>query len=117
VAESTGVEVFDEKGSLQRTLELKDDRAAVSMAAVPRGSSLFLGQGATESTGPVGTSAPNLATPEPPTTSTIVEAAKSIVGSPPVQGAGLVAALILVACWWVIRWYDRRAGRRAPRHR
>jgi len=112
VAESTGVEVFDAKGSLQRTLELKDDRAAVAMAAVPRGSSLFLGQGATATAVPSGATAPALATQQPPTTSAIVATAASIVGSPPVQGAGVVAAMILVACWFVIRWYDRRATRR-----
>jgi DNA-binding beta-propeller fold protein YncE len=109
VAESTGVEVFDAKGSLQRTLELKDDRAAVAMAAVPRGSSLFMGQGAAATAGASGTTAPNLATPEPPTTSTIVATAARFVGSPPVQGAGIVAAIILLMCWLVIRWYDRRA--------
>lgn len=117
VAESTGVEVFDSKGSLQRTLELKDDQAAVAMAAVPRGSSLFLGQGAAATARPSSTTAPNLATPQPPTTSTIVTTAASIVGYPPVQGAGLVAVVILVACWFVIRWYDRRTARRVARDR
>lgn len=113
VAESTGVEVFDSKGSLQRTLELKDDRAAVAMAAVPRGSSLFLGQGAAATPGTGGTTAPSLATSKPPTTSTIVTTAANIVGYPPVQGAGLVALFILGACWFTIRWHDRRTARRA----
>jgi hypothetical protein len=117
VAESTGVEVFDSNGGLQRTLELKDDRAAVAMAGVPRGSSLFLGQGASATAGASGSTAPSLATPEPPTTSTIVEAAKGIVGSRPLQGAILVGGIILVACWFVICWYDRRSGRRTSRKR
>jgi DNA-binding beta-propeller fold protein YncE len=113
VAESTGVEVFDSKGSLQRTLELKDDQAAVAMAAVPRGSSLFLGEGAAGATpNPSATTAPALATPGPPTTSTIVEAAKSIVGSPPLQGATTVFVAVLFCCWLVIRWYDHRKLRK-----
>lgn len=117
VAESRGVQVFDSKGSLQRTLELKDDRAAVAMAAVPSGSSLFLGQGGPTSAGPTGTTASALTTPEPPTTSTIVDTATSIAGYPPVQGAALVAAVILLACWFVIRWYDRRTNPGAKRGR
>ncbi len=117
VAESRGVQVFDSKGSLQRTLELKDDRAAVAMAAVPSGSSLFLGQGGPTSAGPTGTTASALTTPQPPTTSTIVDTATSIAGYPPVQGAALVAAVILLACWFVIRWYDRRTNPGAKRGR
>jgi len=114
VAEATGIEVFDSKGSLQRTLELKDDRAAVAMAAVPRGSSLFLGQGAadpTASPGTNGTMSGVIATLQPPTTSTVVETAQQIVGYPPVQGAAAVAVGILFLCRLFIRWYDRRAVR------
>ena len=115
VAESTGVEVFDSKGALQRTLELKDDRAAVAMAAVPRGSSLFLGQGPGTSGPPAdaGSTGRTLATQAPPPTSTIVDAAQGLMGSPPVQGAAIVGAVILAACWFFIRWYDARAARRA----
>jgi hypothetical protein len=118
VGEAAGVEVFDAKGSLQRTLELKDDRAPVAMVAVPSGSSLFLGQGgsaATATTGAVAAAAAAspaaLGTPEPPTTSTVVDTARDLASYPPVQGAAAVAFGILFLCWLFIRWYDRRAAR------
>ena len=114
VAEATAIEVFDSTGGLQRTLELTSDRAPVFMAAVPTGSSLFLGQGAlgASPSGAAGATMPGvIATPQPPTTSTVVDTARSIVGYPPVQGALVVAAAILFACWLFIRWYDRRAAR------
>ncbi len=113
VAEATGVEVFDAKGALQRTLELKDDRAPVAMAAVPSGSSLFLGQGASgPSPSAAGTMPGVIATPQPPTTSTVVSTAGDIVHYPPVQGAVVVSAAILFLCWLFIRWYDRRSSTR-----
>jgi hypothetical protein len=111
VAEATGIEVFDSTGKLQRTLELNDERAPVAMSAVPRGSSLFLGQGAGASPS-AGAATPRpasvLATPEPPPTSTIVDSARDLAGSPPFQGAAVVAAGILFLCWVFVRWYDRR---------
>jgi DNA-binding beta-propeller fold protein YncE len=112
VAEATGIEVFDAKGTLQRTLEITGERAPVAMAAVPRGSSLFLGQGAAETTASPGTEAgvSNVtATPQPPATSTVVDTAQQLVGSAPVQGAAVVATGILFLCWLFIRWYDKRA--------
>jgi DNA-binding beta-propeller fold protein YncE len=117
VAEATGIEVFDSKGGMQRTLELTDNRAPVAMAAVPRGSSLFLGQGAADSTaspkvGTNGAMSGAIATSQPPTTSTVVDAAQKIVSSPPFQGALVVAVGILVLCWLFIRWYDKRQLRR-----
>lgn len=111
-AEVGGVEVFDSKGALQRTLELKDDRSPVALAAVPAGSSLFLGGGAVAN-GP-GTSTPGaLTTARPPATSTIVDTARDLASSPPVQGAATVAVSVLVLCWLLIRWHDRKA---IPRH-
>ncbi len=114
VAEATGVEVFDAKGALQRTLELSDTRAPVAMAAVPAGSSLFLGGGTTEPSASPGSGAAapgGLVTPQPPTTGTVMDTAKQIVGSPPIQGAATVAVAILIVCWLFIRWYDRRTVR------
>jgi uncharacterized membrane protein len=46
-------------------------------------------------------------TAKPPTTA-VLDSAGAIVSSPPFQGAVLVAAVILIACWLLIRWYDRR---------
>ena len=115
VAEATGIEVYDAGGALQRTLEIAGDRAPVAMAAVPRGSSLFLGQGAAAATASPGTNGSisnAIATPQPPATSTVVDAAQQLVGSPPVQGAAAVAGGILLLCWLCIRWYDRRQLRR-----
>ncbi len=111
VAEATGIEVFDAKGALERTLEMSGDRAPVAMAAVPRGSSLFMGQGAADPTASPGTDANvarPFATPQPPTTSTVVDTAEQLVGSAPVQGAAAVGAGILFLCWLFIRWYDKR---------
>jgi DNA-binding beta-propeller fold protein YncE len=117
VAESSSVEVFDAKGKLQRTLgDLKDEHAVVAMASVPRGSSLYLGEGAAGSTAtprPSSTTAAALATGEPPTTSTLVDEAGKIASQPQVRGGAMVAGLILFLCWFAIRWYDRRVGRRA----
>lgn len=110
VAEASAIEVFDSTGKLKRTLELKDDRAALAMAAVPRGSSLFLGQGeAVPSASTVGPMSGAIGTAEPPTTSTIVDTARDLAGSAPLQQALLVALAILLGCWLLIRWYDRRA--------
>ncbi len=113
VAEAAGVEVFDSGGKLQRTLELSDSRAPVAMAAVPTGSSLFLGLGAgsSSSAGPAGTTPGAIETPQPPATSTVVDTARDVVGYPPFQGAALVAVGVLFLCWLFIRWYDRRAAR------
>ena len=113
VAEATGVEVFDSSGKLQRTLELSDFRAPVAMAAVPTGSSLFLGLGAGSSStaGPAGTMPGAIATPQPPATSTVVDTARDVVGYLPFQGAAMVAVGVLFLCWLFIRWYDRRAAR------
>jgi hypothetical protein len=113
VAESTGIEVFDSAGTLQRTLELNNDRAPVAMAAVPRGSSLFLGQGAGPSPSARTTTPPAavLATSKPPTTSTLVDTAGQLASSPPFQSAVAIACGILFLCWLVVRWYDRRAVR------
>jgi DNA-binding beta-propeller fold protein YncE len=117
VAEASGIEVFDSKGTLQRTIGLTGDQAPAGMAAVPRGSSLFVGLGpvdatASASAGTNGALAGSLATPQPPVTSTVVQTAQQIVGSPPLQGATAVAGAILLLCWLFIRWYDRRRLRR-----
>ena len=109
VAEASAIEVFDVSGKLQRTLPLAGSLAPVAMAVVPSGSSLFLGNGkaASEPTlGGVNTPGP-LVTAKPPTTA-VLDSAGAIVGSPPFQGAVLVAVVILIACWLLIRWYDRR---------
>jgi DNA-binding beta-propeller fold protein YncE len=112
VAEASAVEVFDTGGKLQRTLELPGERAPVAMAAVPRGSSLFLGQGqAAPSATTPGQMPGALATVKPPTTSTVVDVASGIAASPPFQGALIVALLILVVCRALIAWHDRRAVR------
>ncbi len=116
VAEAGGIEVFDAKGILQRTLELTGDRAPTEMAAVPRGSSLFMGQGAAQAsasaaTGPLQPG--SLKTPEPPPTDTVMDTASRLVNSPPLQGAAAVSAGILFLCWLLIRWYDKRQLRRS----
>jgi DNA-binding beta-propeller fold protein YncE len=112
-AESGAIEVFDAKGTLQRTLELTGDRSPISIAAVPAGSSLFLGLGAGASAGnPSATMPGALVTQKPPTTSTMFDTARDLASSPPVQGAAMVGALILVLCWLLIRWNDRRATNR-----
>jgi hypothetical protein len=85
------------------------------MAAVPRGSSLFIGQGAAQAsasaaTGPLQPG--SLKTPEPPPTDTVMDTASRLVNSPPLQGAAAVAAGILFLCWLLIRWYDKGQLRR-----
>ena len=118
VAESSGIEVFDESGKLQRTLALSGDQSPVAMAAVPRGSSLFLGQGAGNSPSAHASSnavlpTPTLTTAKPPTTSTIIDDAGRVASSAPFQSMMLIALAILFLCWLFIRWYDRREiGRR-----
>lgn len=113
VAEATGIEAFDATGKLQKTLDLTDQRAPVAMAAIPSGSSLFLGQGSTGETPAPGGNKPNsLSTPKPPTTSlAVVDTVRDIASYPPVQGAALVGVAILFLSWLFIRWYDRRAKR------
>ena len=113
VAEADAIEVFDAQGKLQRTLHLTDSQSPVVMAAVPSGSSLFLGEGPAGSTATAnaGTQTGTLSTAKPATTSTVVDTAAGVVGSPPFQGAVAVAVGILLLCWLAIRWYDRRAER------
>jgi DNA-binding beta-propeller fold protein YncE len=114
VAEAGGIEVFDGNGTLQRTLELLNDRAPVAMAAVPSGSSLFLGLGGSAASPSAASSVPvtaALTTPLPPATSTVTDTVWSLASYPPVQGAATVAVGILFVCWLFIRWYDRRAAR------
>ena len=109
VAEASAIEVFDASGQLQRTLPLQGPLAPVAMAVVPSGSSLFLGNGvaaAQPTKGVTNTPGP-FVTAKPPTTA-VLDSAAAIVGSPPFQGGVLVAVVILVACWLLIRWYDRR---------
>ena len=114
VAEASAIEVFDANGKVQRTLNLTSDQAPVAMAAVPTGSSLFLGSGTADASP---SAVPSVAMPgaittaEPPITSTVGDAVAGVVGSAPAQGAAIVALLILV-CWWLLmRWYDRHAAR------
>jgi hypothetical protein len=111
-AEATGIEVFDAKGAMQRTIELAANRTPVAMASVPRGSSLYLGRGPSGSASPVpaGQMPGALATPVPPSTSTVVDTARNIVTYPPVQGAAAVAVAVLFLCWVFIKWYDKRAA-------
>jgi len=113
VAEASAIEVFDAGGKLQRTLELKDQLAPVAMAAVPAGSSLFLGNGnaAAEPTVGPGGNPGALATSKPPKTNTVLDSAGDIAGSPPFQGAVLVGIGVLVVCWLFIRWHDKRGAR------
>jgi hypothetical protein len=118
LVEKSGVEVFDSKGKLARTLELDPSREPVALAPVPAGSSLFLGDGSTKSAGPNGTaSAAPIGTPgalptqKPPPTGTILDAAKDVAGYPPIQGAAAVALVILAGYWLAVRWYDKRTGR------
>ena len=109
VAEAGAVEVFDAAGKLQRTLELGTDRDAMALAAVPAGSSLFLGNGAQHSTAPAAVGTPGaLVTQKPPPTGTVVDTAKNIVNYPPFQGAAAGAVAILLGYWLIVRWYDKR---------
>ncbi len=116
VAESGAVEVFDASGNLQRTLELGADRDPVALAAVPAGSSLYLGDAGQHS--PAAAAAtPNLGTPgalvtqKPPPTGTFVDTANDVIGYPPIQGAAAVAVAILLCYWFAVRWYDRQVRR------
>lgn len=114
VAEASGIEVFDTAGKLQRTIDLSGEQAPVAMAAVPRGSSLYLGNGVTASATPGAAAVATLrvlGTPKPPTTSTVVDAATQIAGSTPFQSAAVVSLAILFLCWLFIRWFDRRAAK------
>ncbi len=113
VAESGTVEVFDAMGTLQRTLELGVGRDPLALAAVPAGSSLYLGNGAPQ---PSATAAATPGTPaalvtqKPPPTGTFVDTAKDVVNYPPFQGATAVAVVILICYWLIVRWYDKRVG-------
>jgi hypothetical protein len=110
VAEAGAIEVFDAQGQLQRTLELGTDRNPVALAAVPAGSSLYLGDGATHSAPPaavVGTPGA-IVTQKPPPTGTLADTARDVANYPPLQGAALVAVVILLGYWLIARWYDRR---------
>jgi DNA-binding beta-propeller fold protein YncE len=107
VAEASAIEVFDVDGKLQRTLPLAGSLAPVAMAVVPKGSSLFLGNGVAAATQATSNTPGPFVTAKPPTTA-VLDSAGSIVSSPPFQGAALVAVVILIACWLLIRWYDRR---------
>ncbi|HEX7490376.1 MAG TPA: hypothetical protein VF337_01590 [Candidatus Limnocylindrales bacterium] len=113
-AEATGIEVFDSKGAVQRTIEMSATQTPLAMASVPRGSSLYLGLGVTKSAspGPGGQMPGALTTPVPPSTSTVTDTARDIIGYPPVQEGALVAVAILFACWVFIKWYDKRAAKR-----
>ena len=108
VAESGSVEVFDDKGKLQRTLELGTSREPVALAAVPAGSSLYLGDGAQHSSAPAVGTPGALVTQKPPPTGTFVDTAKDVVNYPPFQGAAAVGLAILIAYWLIVRWYDKR---------
>ncbi len=110
VAESGAVEVFDSMGKLQRTLELGAARDPVAMAAVPAGSSLYLGNGQPSSPAPAAGTPGALVTQKPPPTGTFVDTARDVAGYPPFQGAAVVALVILVGYWLIARWYDRRVG-------
>ncbi len=110
VAESGTVEVFDAMGRLQRTLELGTERDPVALAAVPAGSSLYLGNGGRQSPSPAAGTPGALATQKPPPTGTFVDTAKDVVNYPPFQGAAAVAVAILICYWLIVRWYDKRVG-------
>jgi DNA-binding beta-propeller fold protein YncE len=113
VAESGSVEVFDISGKLQRTLELGVSRDPVALAAVPAGSSLYLGAGASNTPGPAVGTPGALVTQKPPPTGTFVETVGDVANYPPFQGAAAVGLAILIAYWLIVRWYDkqvRRAG-------
>jgi DNA-binding beta-propeller fold protein YncE len=114
VAEANAIEVFDANGKLQRTLNLDTSQSPVAMAAVPTGSSLFLGGAASDASAsaiPSGVMPGEITTAEPPITSTVVDTAAGIVGSPPAEGAAIVALLILAGWWLLMRWYDRHPAR------
>jgi hypothetical protein len=109
VAESGAVEVFDAAGKLARTLELGKDRDPVALAGVPAGSSLFLGEPGQPTSAPGAVGTPGaIVTQKPPPTGTFVDAAAEVAGYPPVQGAAIVAVLILLGYWLTVRWLDKR---------
>ena len=112
VAEAGAIEVFDPSGKLQRTLELGTSRDPVALAAVPAGSSLFMGSGGDKSAPPPApTGTPGaLATQKAPPTGTVMDTAQDVMGYPPVQGALAIAVAILLGYWLIVRWYDRRVG-------
>lgn len=110
IAESGTVEVFDATGKLQRTLELGTERDPVALAAVPAGSSLYLGNGGQPSPAPAAQTPGALVTQKPPPTGTFVDTVKDVANYPPVQGAAAVAAAILICYWLIVRWYDKRVG-------
>jgi hypothetical protein len=108
VAESAGVEVFDSVGKPQRTLGLGASRAPMAIAAVPAGSSLYLGAGAQQSA-PAAVGTPGaLVTQKPPPTGTLAGTAQDVAGYPPFQGAAAVAVAILLVYWLIARWYEKR---------
>ena len=115
VAEASNIEVFDAAGKLQRTVGLSGDQAPVAMAGVPRGSSLYLGQGAGSSPSSKASANSVLPTPtslqtaKPPVTSTIVDDASNLASSTPFQSTLVIVLAILFLCWLFVRWYDRRA--------
>jgi DNA-binding beta-propeller fold protein YncE len=111
VAEASGIEVFDSAGALQRTLALTSQQAPLAMAAVPSGSSLYLGNGAGSKPTAGSAATPAVLITQKPATTSAVDSARDIVGYPPFQGALIVAVIILIACWMLVRWYDRRAAR------
>ena len=111
VAESGAVEVFDAKGKLQRTLELGANRDPLALAAVPAGSSLYLGAGSPATPGPAVGTPGAIVTQKPPPTGTFVDAARDVAGSPPVQGAAVVAIAILPATG---SWSAGTTGRSSP---
>jgi DNA-binding beta-propeller fold protein YncE len=112
VAESGAVEVFDAAGKLARTLELGKDRDPVALAGVPAGSSLYLGESGKSTTAPAVGTPGAIVTQKPPPTGTFVDSAAEAIGYPPVQGALVVAVLILMAYWWLARWYDKQVKKR-----
>ena len=89
----------------------------MAMAAVPSGSSLYLGQGVGEpSASPAAAAANNgtlpgaITTPSRRPTDTVVDTATQLASSLPLQGAATVAVVVLILCWLFIHWYDRRAS-------
>lgn len=113
VAEAGAVEVFDDLGKLQRTLELGPDRGPLALAAVPAGSSLYLGHGAPQTAAPAVGTPGALVTQKPPPTGTFVDTAKDVAGYPPLQGAAAVGLAILIGYWLIARWYDKRLKQRS----
>ena len=120
--EEDGIEVFDSKGGLQRTLELTGQRAPSAMAAVPGGSSLYLGEGQHGSSSATPAPTGNAPKPtaqgggtdnKPPSTNTVIDNVGTFVSQPPVQGALAVGVIILLICWMVVYRHDKRAKQKA----